>query len=116
MSATFEEFQAMLQTDPAAIVVANINVDRDLISKARAAGLYVFIGKSSKWGNPYQVAWDGSQAEIIGKYRQWLQGQPKLLAELPALRGKVLGCYCKPRACHGDILAELAAGRGERAQ
>ncbi|MFD1444291.1 DUF4326 domain-containing protein [Thermoactinomyces vulgaris] len=23
------------------------------------------------------------------------------------MKGKVLGCFCKPRACHGDILVEL---------
>ncbi|CAG1022170.1 hypothetical protein DOJK_01483 [Patescibacteria group bacterium] len=25
--------------------------------------------------------------------------------QLLKLRGKILGCHCKPLACHGDILA-----------
>jgi hypothetical protein len=107
MTVSFEEFQEMRQADPGVAVVANINTDRDLIAKARQAGQYVYIGRTSPWGNPYQVAWDGPLEEVIDKYREWLQSQPKLLAQLPSLRGKVLGCYCKPRVCHGDVLLEL---------
>lgn len=105
---TFEEFQDRLKSNPNAICVSNINVDRPLIAAARAAGLYVYVGKTSQWGSPFQVGWDGTAEEIIDKYRAWLKSQPKLLADLPSLRGKVLGCYCAPRPCHGDVLAELA--------
>ena len=35
--------------------------------------------------------------------------QPELLAALPELAGKTLGCWCAPKACHGDVLARLAA-------
>lgn len=105
---TFEEFQDRLKSNPNAICVSNINVDRPLIAAARAAGLYVYVGKTSQWGSPFQVGWDGTAEEIIDKYRAWLKSQPKLLADLPTLRGKVLGCYCAPRPCHGDVLAELA--------
>ena len=44
----------------------------------------------------------------IRKYREWIKTQPHLLAQLKDLKGKVLGCWCKPRACHGDVLAEMA--------
>jgi len=30
------------------------------------------------------------------------------MAALPELRGKVLGCWCAPKACHGDVLVSLA--------
>lgn len=49
-----------------------------------------------------------SREEAVGKYREWIQTQPKLLNDLYELKGKTLACYCKPKACHGDILAELA--------
>jgi hypothetical protein len=42
------------------------------------------------------------------KYRDWIAIRPELLAQLSELRGKTLGCYCKPEACHGDVLADLA--------
>jgi hypothetical protein len=44
----------------------------------------------------------------IAAYADWIQTQPQLLAALPELKGKTLGCWCKPQACHGDILARLA--------
>jgi hypothetical protein len=68
----------------------------------------VYIGRPSKWGNPFRIGRDGTRVEVIEKYRRWLQTQPHLLAALPELRGKTLGCWCKPKPCHGDVLAELA--------
>jgi hypothetical protein len=68
----------------------------------------VYIDRPSRWGNPFVVGRDGTREEVIAKYRQWLMGRPDLLARLGELRGKVLGCWCKPKACHGDVLAELA--------
>ena len=38
---------------------------------------------------------------------QKLENDPLLRKELAGLRGQVLGCYCKPQACHGDVLIEL---------
>ena len=68
----------------------------------------VYIGRPSKWGNPFVIGKHGSRQEVIGKYREWLMAQPELLAEVAALECKVLGCYCAPAACHGDVLSELA--------
>jgi len=68
----------------------------------------IYIGRPSKWGNPFVIGKDGTRDEVIKKYHTWLLTQPDLLAELPTLKGKVLGCYCAPAACHGDILSELA--------
>lgn len=67
----------------------------------------VYIGRPSKWGNPFVIGRDGDRHEVIMKYLDWLQTQPALLEALPELKGKRLGCSCKPAECHGDILAEL---------
>ena len=75
----------------------------------------VYIGRPSKWGNPFSHK-DGTQAkyrvstreEAVAKYKEWLMTQPSLLADLHELRGKILGCWCTPQACHGDVLSELA--------
>lgn len=45
---------------------------------------------------------------VIAKYEVWILTRKDLLADLPALRGKRLGCHCKPLACHADTLARLA--------
>ena len=68
----------------------------------------VYIGRPSKWGNPFNIGKDGTREEVILKYLRWLKDQPKLIAELDELKGKVLGCWCAPNACHGDALAKLA--------
>lgn len=68
----------------------------------------VYIGRPSKWGNPFVVGRDGSRSEVILKYEAWLMSQPALVSALPELKGKVLACWCAPLACHGDVLVRLA--------
>ena len=70
----------------------------------------VYIGRPSVWGNPYHIGKDGSRRDkVITMYRQWLMAQPELVARAKReLKGKVLGCWCAPRPCHGDVLAEVA--------
>jgi hypothetical protein len=68
----------------------------------------VYIGRPSKWGNPFLIGRDGTRAEVVARYRAWVCEQPALLAALPELRGRDLVCWCAPEACHGDVLIELA--------
>jgi hypothetical protein len=68
----------------------------------------VFIGRPSKWHNPFHIGPDGSREQVLAKYRQWIIRQPRLLRDIRSLRGKVLGCNCPPLPCHGEVLAELA--------
>jgi hypothetical protein len=70
--------------------------------------VYVGRGRGSIWGNPFHEDQRTTKSEVIARYRTWIQTQPHLMARLPELRGKVLGCWCKPDICHGDVLAELA--------
>jgi hypothetical protein len=67
----------------------------------------VYIGRPSKWGNPFTIGKDGSREDVIRKYREWLPSQNLPIHEL---KGRVLGCWCAPEACHGDVLLELAEG------
>ena len=76
----------------------------------------VYIGRPSVWGNPYTHIKDRdtraeflvrNREEAVNKYREWIKNQPHLLEKLETLKGKVLGCWCKPKACHGDVLVEL---------
>ena len=68
----------------------------------------VYIGRPSKWGNPFTMGRDGTREEVIEKYRKYLRNKPELLSEIHTLKGKTLGCWCSPQACHGDVLAQLA--------
>lgn len=71
----------------------------------------VYIGRPSRWGNPFEIGRDGTRADVIEKYRQMLLTDRLDLASRARreLRGKVLGCWCAPEACHGDVLLEIAA-------
>lgn len=67
----------------------------------------VYIGRPSKWGNPFEIGKDGTRDEVIQKYEKYLLDSPILLSQLEELKGKVLACWCSPQACHGDILVKL---------
>lgn len=67
----------------------------------------VYIGRPSKWGNPFVIGKDGNRQEVIKKYKQYVLNSPELMKSLPELKDKVLGCWCKPQACHGDVLIKL---------
>lgn len=70
----------------------------------------VYIGWPSKWRNPFIIGRDGTREEVIEKYREYIMQRPDLLSDLHKLKGKVLGCWCKPKPCHGDVLVELIEG------
>ena len=69
----------------------------------------------SIWANPFRIGRDGTRSEVLVRYRAYLAGRPELLAQLDQLRGLRLGCWCKPSACHGDILIELLSEPAELA-
>lgn len=67
----------------------------------------IYIGRGSIWGNPFKIGRNGTRKDVIEQYREYIMNKPLLLKELPKLKGKTLGCFCKPLACHGDVLLEL---------
>jgi hypothetical protein len=73
----------------------------------RPAANRVYVGRPSKWGNPFVIGKDGTRAQVITKYRAWIVQQPALIRALEDLRDKDLVC-CAPEACHADVLVELA--------
>lgn len=68
----------------------------------------VYVGRPSKWGNPFVIGSDGTRREVITKYEAWLMRRPELMAALPELSGKDLMCWCSPCECHADVLIKLA--------
>jgi hypothetical protein len=76
----------------------------------------VYIGRPSKGGNPFTdhagtraASVVASREEAIRRYEEWLRSRPDLMAAARReLRGEVLGCWCAPKSCHGDVLARIA--------
>ena len=56
--------------------------------------------------NPYSLK-KYTLEEALGLYEKHVRSKPELMAALPELGEKVLGCWCKPEGCHGDVLVKL---------
>ena len=84
---------------------------------ARAPAEALYIGRPSRWGNPFAVGNHGDRGSTIARYRAWLWEQIRTgaipIADLAELHGRDLACYCKPRACHGDVLEAAARWAAE---
>ena len=88
----------------------------------------IYVGRPTKWGNPFEVGRDGTRAECVDLYRAIAQGylcvskplvsirsQERALKAMreamSELRGKDLACFCPLTAkCHADLLLEIANG------
>lgn len=79
-----------------------------LVVHCKKSNYDVLICRPSKWGNPFIIGKDGTRKEVIEKYRNYLLNNKSLMSDIKELKGKILGCWCSPKSCHGDILAELA--------
>jgi Domain of unknown function (DUF4326) len=62
----------------------------------------VYVGRPSKWGNPFALGRDGSRSEVISKYRCWVVTQADLMNALIELRGKDLICWCAAGLSRGS--------------
>ena len=55
---------------------------------------------------------EDERLDVIAMYEYWLEtsevGQKVAEDAKKELKGKTLGCFCAPKACHGDILLALA--------
>jgi hypothetical protein len=69
---------------------------------------HVYIGRPSKWSNPFRIGRNGTRLQVIKQYERYLHQCPWLLTDLQELEGLMLGCWCAPHPCHGDLLVRLA--------
>ncbi len=63
----------------------------------------IYIGRPGKWGNPFSIGQHGTREQVINKYEEYLFTSG-LIQDIGELDGKILGCWCRPYRCHGDIL------------
>ena len=80
---------------------------------------YVYIGRAGKgqdgyFGNPIRLEENESRGSTIERFHAYAQmraiSDPVYADRVRGLKGKVLVCFCKPNACHGDVLADMAEG------
>jgi len=76
----------------------------------------IYVGRGTPLGNPFHIGEDGDREEVVAKYAGWLKRQPdgspaiRMLVDLARYHKDngvlYLSCWCKPLACHSDIIAE----------
>lgn len=99
-----------------------------VVNVKHTASWNVYIGRPKSgqpwgFGNPFAIGPDGRREDVIEKYERWIllgetfanadatrERREWIRQHIPELKGKVLACFCKPQACHGDVLARLADG------
>ena len=94
--------------------VVNVKTDKDFD---------VYIGRANRryrlarspYANPFNITSECDREDAICHFRFWVltsrDPQAVYIREhVHELRGKRLGCWCFPSACHGSVLAEMAGG------
>lgn len=70
-----------------------------------------FPESNSIFCNPYKIGKDGTREDVLVKYESYIRKKlaedSSFSEELKNLKGKTLGCWCKPDKCHGDILLQI---------
>lgn len=80
-----------------------------LVVNRKTGGNGVYVGRPSVWGNPFAMVHESDREAVVEKFRVYIMGRPALIARAKSeLRGKKLVCFCAPKACHADVLAEIA--------
>lgn len=88
-----------------------------LVVHCRKESYNVYVGRGrcpqtgswGEWGNPFIVGIHGTREECVEAYRLYLSVNPQLINKIKGeLKGKRLGCWCAPKSCHGDVIAEIA--------
>lgn len=79
-----------------------------VVNKRNDAAHDVYVGRPTKWGNPFRADVDGTRDEVVEMYEEYLKLRPDLMAALGELKGKRIACWCAPLRCHADVLAEYA--------
>jgi hypothetical protein len=80
--------------------IVNLKYNRDCIK----------IDRSTIFGNPFRIGIDGDREEVIKKYEEWIMKDKQEILRnkmKKELKGKTLGCWCKPLSCHGDIIIKI---------
>ena len=75
--------------------------------------LYIPGATESKWKNPFSVKKFGREG-CIAKFEEDLRNTPELCDSLDELNGKILGCWCYPEGCHGDVLMKCVKERQKK--
>jgi len=68
----------------------------------------VYIGRPTIYGNPFIIGEDGTRIQVIKKFEKFARSNEGMLHAIDQLKkDDILGCHCKPRKCHGDVIMKI---------
>ena len=86
-----------------------MDIERTRVVNKYKESYDIYIGRGSKWGNPFIIGKDGDRDEVCDLYEKQYINNPTFIATVKQnLKGKDLVCFCAPKRCHGDFLLEVA--------
>ena len=109
---TEDELDRRATVEAGGTVVANLHQDTDqaLLAWARSSGRFQRIDRNSDWGNPFELGPDGDRDTVCDSFEIYFGRKYSLQERITELEGKVLGCWCYPKRCHGDHLVSKIEG------
>jgi hypothetical protein len=78
----------------------------------------VYVGRPTPLGNPFRLEREDQRNEVVARYATWLEqelhrGNREVARALEELYRKLkrqgaltLLCFCAPRRCHAEVIAE----------
>jgi len=91
-----------------------------LINRRKNKNFDISIGRDSIFGNPHRLGWckicnrPHDRIDCLIAYKEYFY--KRLLTDIDfrdnieKLRGKILGCWCNPLPCHGNVIIEYLDG------
>jgi len=100
-----DEKERKAKAESGVSVVANQQLDKNLIQWAERNGKAVRVDRGTLFGNPFVLGADGDRDAVCDAYaNHYLPHKPSIQKALPTLTGKVLICHCYPERCHAESL------------
>lgn len=67
-------------------------------------------GRQGYFGNPFPLVVEKDRQFVLEQYKKYfylrVENDPEFWYQVMSLKGKILLCFCAPKACHGDIIAD----------
>jgi hypothetical protein len=85
----------------------------------------VYVGRPTPLGNPLRLEREDRREEVVARYAAWLEGElhrgnrevaralEELYRRLKRQGTLTLLCFCAPRRCHAEVIAEHLKRRAE---
>lgn len=81
-----------------------------LVVNARVTRPDVMVDRTSEFGNPFMPTRREDRDAVIDRFKAYfltrVATEPPFRRRVLALKGKTLGCWCRPLPCHGTVIAE----------